>query len=150
MSYSVKEILSDVTDIHIKAEESPGGALRLCEGNTLFFPGPRAPESEAEIACEKEIWKRVSPISRSEFTVEVGDVIFRAQRSAQAIDGIWYRLRKMSDVAPTLQTIPTRFHEAIERILMHQNLSSGGLVLICGAPVPGKRQRPLPCSFQGF
>jgi len=44
----------------------------------------------------------------------------------------------MSDVAPTLETVPSRFIDPIEKILMQPSLSGGGLILICGAPGSGK------------
>jgi twitching motility protein PilT len=60
---------------------------------------------------------------------------FRGHRQ-QSIDGEFLILRQMPLVLPDLVTLG--LPEAIQYILMHQELNRGGLVLICGEPGNGK------------
>lgn len=135
---AIKALFAEISDLHIRSIEAPSGGLSICEDSVLVFPGPRPLQNSLEHNVAHRLLEQLAPVTRHEFTITFEGVTFRVQRSAQAIDGIWFRLRKMSDVAPTLETLPSRMPDPIEKILLQKQLSSGGIILVCGAPGSGK------------
>jgi len=55
----IKQVLADVTDLHIKTVETADGGLELCEDGVLFFPGPRSPQTEDEFACVSILLEKI-------------------------------------------------------------------------------------------
>ncbi|MCX8016322.1 MAG: GspE family protein [Rhodocyclaceae bacterium] len=131
--------LLQLSDVHLRAVESPEG-LKLDEDGSLLFPGPRQVHSEEERVLLRRLFGLVSCSHRREFSVRLQQplAIFRVQRVETAVDGVWFRLRRSSTVAPTLQTLPSRLPAYIEQMLLSSSLCGGGLILVCGQPGSGK------------
>lgn len=132
---------SRISDIHLHAKPDRSGVLRLDEKGSLIFPGPRPFQGGAEYHLLSTLFDLVSPVERREFSIRIQEpfeAIYRVQRVNAAVDGVWFRLRSTSLVVPTLQTLPSRLPSYIERLLMSEDISRGGLILVAGQPGAGK------------
>lgn len=116
------------TDIHILAADP---------AKSLLFPGPRPIESE-DLEIAKAIIEAAEPITRDDFMVQVLGDFWRGRRDRRAVDGMWLRMRRMSKVAPTLDTLPSPLPKGIKAALMSPSLTRGGLVHVAGGPGCGK------------
>jgi Tfp pilus assembly pilus retraction ATPase PilT len=116
------------TDLHIKVKEP---------GKSLVFPGPRVIEGE-DLTMAHAIIDKAEAISRDDFMVDIGGVFWRGRRDRHAVDGMWLRMRRMADTAPSLDALPSPLPNAIKKVLLSRNLSQGGLVLVTGGPGCGK------------
>jgi len=129
------------SDIHIHAKPAKGGDLALDIAGSLLFPGPRRVEGASEESLLGHLFDLVAPNERREFSLRVHDpieAIYRVQRVDAAVDGVWFRLRSTSLVVPTLKSLSSRLPTHIEQMLLSDNLSRGGLVLVSGQPGSGK------------
>lgn len=128
-----------ISDVHLRAIESAGG-LSLDLRGSLIFPGPRGCSGPEEEDLLRKLFEMVRASHRREFSIKLQEplAIFRVQRSEASIDGIWFRLRRSSTQAPTLQTLPSRLPAYIEEMLLSPALSSGGIVMVTGQPGSGK------------
>lgn len=70
-----------------------------------------------------------------EFVVRVNNRTYRGHR-INSIQGFIYALRRLPDTVPSLDKLG--MDAAIRQILLHKNLSRGGLVLVCGETGQGK------------
>jgi len=133
--------VSAFSDIHIHAKPVKGGDLVLDLAGSLLFPGPRKIEGADEELMVQHLFDLVVPNERREFSLRVQEpieAIYRVQRVDAAVDGVWFRLRSTSLVVPTLRTLPSRLPVHVEQMLVSENLSRGGLVLVSGQPGSGK------------
>lgn len=133
--------MNQFSDIHIHAKPMVDRALVLDVDGSLFFPGPRRAMNEQEEQVLLRLFTQVSAVERREFSIRVRDpvdAVYRVQRVDVAVDGVWFRMRSTSLVAPTLMTLPSRLPVHIEQMLTSENLSRGGLVLVAGQPGAGK------------
>lgn len=119
---------SGITDLHV-CDGSPG--------KSMVFPGPRlAPaELQQDIAT---LLSRCRASSKSDFMITLNGEFFRVRQETRAVDGTWYRLRRMPADPPSLDTLPTALPPGIKRLLLSPRLRAGGLVYIVGAPGQGK------------
>lgn len=124
--------LSGISDIHIHAR---GGAPDMA--HSLVFPGPRPPQV-GEAAFITRLFEACLAIERKDFLVEVDGTFFRGYRDEYAIDGLWFRLRRMADEPPTLDTLPSPLPAHIRQALLSPDISRGGLIYVCGGPGSGK------------
>src|ERR1035437_5980908 len=85
--------MTDVTDIHLKAD----GILE-----SLVFPGPcRIDETFMQEA--EQLLARCNSFSKPDFMVSLNGCFWRGRKDAQAVDGVWFRLRKMPANPPALE-----------------------------------------------
>jgi len=121
-------MLSNITDLHLKADSLEG---------SLSFPGP-APLSERLREFAKEMLARCNAFRKDDFMLSLDGTFWRGRRDSQAVDGIWYRLRRMPSDPPSLSNLPSPLPSQVKAMLMSQKLRNGGLIYICGAPGNGK------------
>lgn len=117
-----------ITDIHIKADAPQ---------DSIAFPGPRSITSE-ELPLVLALLARIEGITRPDFGIAVDGVNWRGRFDSRAIDGHWYRLRRMAAATPTLDSLPSPMPGAVHNILMSPGYHKGGLIYIAGAPGSGK------------
>lgn len=107
---------------------------------SLLFPGPARIDDRPELVRLAndllEACKRMK--DEADFSVVHAGIWWRGHWDRRTVDGIWLRLRKQPSVAPKLDTLDIRMPKAIEDILLHPDLSRGGLVLITGGTGCGK------------
>lgn len=133
--------LAAISDVHIHARPIKGGELVLDLAGSLLFPGPRRVVTGDETQMVRTLFDLVSVVERREFSVRVEspfEAIYRVQRVDVAVDGVWFRMRSTSLAVPTLSTLPSRLPAHIEQMILSENLSSGGLILVAGQPGSGK------------
>jgi Tfp pilus assembly pilus retraction ATPase PilT len=116
------------TDLHIKIKDPK---------KSLVFPGPRVIE-DVDLEMAKAIIEKAEGIPRDDFMVDVDGVFWRGRRDRHAVDGMWLRMRRMADTAPSLDTLPSPLPGAIKAVLLSRHLSRGGLVHVTGGPGCGK------------
>lgn len=123
-----QSILLELTDVHIKRDEP---------ARSIAYPGPRPlpPQAPHEMqplldACEAS--------SLDDFTIDIAGTTWRGRRDRQAVDGIWYRLRRMPVQAPTLDSLPSSLFPVHREMLLSPSLLGGGLIYVCGAAGSGK------------
>lgn len=121
-------VFGNITDIHL-CEERPE--------DSMVFPGPRkiAPELIVEV---ESLITRCRVFDKDDFMVTMNGDFYRGRREKRAIDGGWFRLRRMPPDPPTLDNLPSKLPPPLKRMLMSPRLSQGGLVYIVGAPAQGK------------
>ena len=117
-----------VTDLHIKAGEPE---------RSLAYPGPREITPE-EVMLTKALLAQIEKVDREDFMIESGGAFWRGRRDSRAVDGTWYRMRRMADEAPCLNTLPSPLREAIKHTLLSPHMTRGALVIITGGPGCGK------------
>lgn len=117
-----------ITDIHIKQSEPD---------KSIVYPGPR-PIAPEEVQMVRAFLVELEQVSRDDFMVNLGGVFWRGRRDFLAVDGLWFRLRRMAEKAPSLDSLPSPMPTAIKNILMSNQLSRGGLIHVAGGPGCGK------------
>lgn len=124
--------LTDVTDIHLSVSQPE---------TSVIFPGPyRVPPEMLDQVhsllnlCKSQQESRV----RDDFMVAYNDFRFRGRLCQRALDGVWFRLRKLQQDTPFLDNLPSPLAPALVKLLVSPSLSRGGLVLIAGSPGSGK------------
>lgn len=70
-----------------------------------------------------------------EFVVRVNERSYRGHR-IETVEGYFYALRRMPISVPSLSDL--EFEPALRKVLLSENLSKGGLVIICGETGQGK------------
>lgn len=127
------------TDIHVKVagDVHHDGPVDIDIEGSLLYPG-----AHAAVRAQADMLYRLVHACRShrkaEFNVQVDKVFFRVFRDDYAVDGTWYRFRRMADEAPTLDTLRLPLHRTYKAALMSEDLQRGGLVLVVGKPGSGK------------
>lgn len=129
--------MDGITDIHIKTSKNSDGHLVLDLPASLIFPGP-ANACDEHASLLQGLLLLCEATDRVDFMIKHHEVFYRGRRDAQAIDGLWYRLRKMAQTPPTLETLPTPIHETICSALLAPELCRGGLIYVTGGPGSGK------------
>ena len=122
--------VDDLSDIHIKQNEP--------ERSIAYRDGSPQPVREDELVLVHELLKKVSEIDRADFMVENDGTFWRGRKDKQAVDGTWFRLRKMQPKPPNLGALPSPMAAPYKAVLMSSQLQRGGLVHIAGAPGSGK------------
>lgn len=130
--------IRDITDIHIKTKTANEGEIEVDFEKTLVFPGPqKLPNNIHEYISN--LFKKIKVnFKREYFMLELDNIFWRGQRDDCTVDGIWFRLRKSSEDAPTLKTTPSAFPKPYQHILMNPALTKGGIILVTGGPGSGK------------
>lgn len=121
-------VFGSISDIHL-CEERPE--------NSMIFPGPRrlSPETMPQVEA---LITRCRAFDKQDFMVTMNGEFFRGRHEVRAVDGCWYRLRRMPPQPPTLDSLPTKLPAPLKRLLLSPRLSQGGLVYVVGAPAQGK------------
>lgn len=119
-----------VSDIHIK-ESHPERSIAYWDGT------PRLVSAD-ELQLVHALLAKVKENDRLDFMVENDGTFWRGRRDKQAVDGTWFRLRKMQSKPPTLNALPSPMAAPYRSVLMSSQLLRGGLVHIAGAPGAGK------------
>lgn len=132
----LQRMLEGITDVHIKTEIVDRD-LRLDRSGSLLYPGALCPDERFDSAMQ-ELLGKCRAIPREDFMVELGGVFFRGFRDTNAVDGTWFRLRKMAESPPQLDTLPSPMPLPIRAALLDPSLQRGGLILIAGGPGCGK------------
>jgi twitching motility protein PilT len=117
-----------LTDLHIKFDEPH---------KSLAYPGPRL-VGAAERDTVQGLMAKLTAIDRDDFMIDLEGVFWRGRRDARAVDGKWYRLRRMAGAPPLLDALPLPMNKALVECLLSPVLAKGGLVYVCGAPGSGK------------
>jgi Tfp pilus assembly pilus retraction ATPase PilT len=133
-------LLEKITDIHIKVLVLDSGEIDVDYGTTLIFPNIRPPETEEEKNICHALLKScvANNYKTDDFLVVHRGTMFRCRRDRFAIDGEWYRLRRLTQAPPSLDSLPTPLPGHIVSALMSSDLCGGGLVLVVGGPGSGK------------
>jgi twitching motility protein PilT len=120
-------------------------ALSVSDSTKSFcFPGPAAIPSQFRDYCSALLSRcqemRKDRPEREDFSVAYQDIVWRAHFDKDAIDGEWFRLRRMPKNAPHLGEggLPSRQPPALVKVLLHPELRRGGLLFVCGATGSGK------------
>lgn len=116
------------SDIHLCLDEME---------RSIAFPGP-VPAFELGEQDVRDLAARCVQLDRDDFLVQHGTQFFRGRRDKRAVDGTWFRLRRMVRPAPKLESLPSPLQPAIVRMLLSEQLKSGGIVYVVGAPASGK------------
>jgi twitching motility protein PilT len=119
----------EFTDIHIKESDL---------SQTLVYPGPRRVD-DSLLPLIEQLYERCKRFDRLDFMVQADQFFFRGRKDTNAVDGVWYRLRRMPPDPPSLETLPSPIPEWLHRTLMSPSLTrGGGLIYVCGSPGSGK------------
>lgn len=114
--------------------------IHLCEGNlgeSMVFPGPlRA--TEAILSYADALLVRCKACGKADFMITFDGLFFRGRKETRAVDGVWYHLRKMPSIPPSLDTLPSRLPPILTKMLMTPRLREGGLIYVIGPPGAGK------------
>lgn len=121
-------MLGAYTDIHLKTSA-------LAE--SLVFPGPQ-PLPAARLDEAQALLRHCEGMAVDDFTVTVDGITWRGRRDRHAVDGLWYRLRRMPAKAPELDGLPSPLSAVQRDMLLSPQLRDGGLIYICGAAGSGK------------
>ncbi|WP_051303329.1 ATPase, T2SS/T4P/T4SS family [Comamonas composti] len=121
-------MLQELTDLHLKTS-------RLEE--SIVFPGPR-PLPEAYGAEVRLLLHACEKMALDDFTIQLQGVTWRGRRDRHAVDGLWYRLRRMPMQAPQLESLPSPLPPMCRSMLLSPALLDGGLIYICGSAGSGK------------
>ncbi|CAN5766958.1 ATPase, T2SS/T4P/T4SS family [soil metagenome] len=121
-------VFGNISDIHL-CEERPG--------DSMVFPGPCkiSPDLWGELEV---LITRCRSFDKEDFMVTMNGEFYRGRHEKRAVDGGWYRLRRMPPDPPTLDKLPSKIPVHLKRLLLSPRLSQGGLVYIVGAPAQGK------------
>jgi Tfp pilus assembly pilus retraction ATPase PilT len=111
---------------------------------SICFPGPCEIPAEFQdysvaLLAHCQTIRGANP-DRADFAVSHRDIVWRAHFDQDAIDGEWYRLRRMPKSAPHLgeEGLPSKLPASIVRVLLQPELRAGGLLFICGPTGSGK------------
>jgi len=126
-----------LTDIHILTHQASDGSTRLELEKSLLFPGGHNAQEVHRELLEK-LLEACLLDSRDDFMVDLDGAFYRVRRDRFVVDGIWYRLRRMSDEPPRLDSLPSALPGPICEALMNHELLKGGLVVVVGGPGCGK------------
>lgn len=127
---------SGISDIHIHTV-SNGASVVADVAGSLVYPGPRS-ATEQQAPLIQALCEKCLAVGRSDFMIEEGGHFYRGRRDSRAVDGLWFRLRRMADVAPNLEELPTPMAAILKSTLLAEQLTKGGLVFITGGPGCGK------------
>jgi Tfp pilus assembly pilus retraction ATPase PilT len=137
---SIVRDIDNITDIHIKTVQNSGTDhqnLELDPENSLIFPGPTYAGLENQkllaglLSCCKQV-------DRDDFMVRYQDNFYRGRRDTRAVDGIWFRMRKLAKTPPDLDNLPSPMPPQIIAALLSRALCKGGLIYVTGGPGSGK------------
>lgn len=129
--------MDQITDIHIKTCKASDGHLSLDLDASLIFPGA-VNAGEEHVQLLQSLLPLCAATDRPDFMIKHQGQFYRGRRDAQAVDGLWFRLRKMRQTPPTLQALPSPIHESICSALLAADLCRGGLIYVTGGPGCGK------------
>lgn len=118
--------------------------------SSLIFPGPLLP-SEHHRDLINELVKKIRQSKQSDFFNPTPNkpsfwisitnpfkAVFRVEQSTGAVDGQWFRLRHTLQERPSLDSLAAKIPKSIQEKLLSSELSSGGLIIVCGPPGAGK------------
>ncbi|MDM7322190.1 MAG: ATPase, T2SS/T4P/T4SS family [Gammaproteobacteria bacterium] len=120
--------LDSITDIHLFSQDL---------GQSLLFPGPIR-EDNSLLPTLERLLARASSAHKKDFMLSYDGYFFRGRVESNAVDGVWYSLRRIPSHPPTLEATPTPLPHFLRAALLSPILSSGGLVYITGSPGSGK------------
>jgi Tfp pilus assembly pilus retraction ATPase PilT len=125
-----------ITDIHVHTKDVQGDVVADI-ATSLIYPGPKA-ASETHRSLIEALCRKCLAVGRSDFMIEEGGHFYRGRRDTRAVDGLWFRLRRMADVAPNLDELPTPMAAILKNTLLAEQLTKGGLIFVTGGPGCGK------------
>lgn len=124
------------TDIHIRTKVV-SGVISVDVTGSLFYPGPvNSTANDTDFLTA--LLESCKGIGKPDFMIDHEAVFYRVRRDENAVDGIWYRLRRMADIPPKLETLPSPLPQQVQESLLSPVLLKGGLILITGGPGSGK------------
>lgn len=124
------------TDIHVHVREGAEPADVDVSGSLLFPGAVSATEEHASLL--RDMAAAAKQHKKADFMVKVDDVFFRVRRDDYAVDGTWYRFRRMAAAAPELESLRLKHPQLMRDALLAGELTSGGLIMIAGSPGSGK------------
>lgn len=117
-----------LSDLHIKEKEPE---------KSIAYPGPR-PVDASEMPLVLSLLELLKDGTRLNFIIEKDGVFWRGRHDKQAVDGTWFRLRRMAEKTPHLNELPSPMPSIIKDILLSNSIGRGGLIHIAGGPGCGK------------
>lgn len=125
-----------ISDIHIHTKSNGASVVADVPGS-LVYPGPRS-ATDQQAPLIQALCEKCLAVGRSDFMIEEGGHFYRGRRDSRAVDGLWFRLRRMADVAPNLDELPTPMAAILKNTLLAEQLTKGGLIFVTGGPGCGK------------
>jgi type II secretory ATPase GspE/PulE/Tfp pilus assembly ATPase PilB-like protein len=110
---------------------------RDAPARSVAFPGPVVLDAAQQITAEA-LLARCEAFPQDDFTFQHEGTTWRARRDRFAVDGLWYRLRRLANAPPRLDALPSPMAPRIAEMLMSARLREGGLIYITGAAGSGK------------
>lgn len=114
--------------------------IHLCEArpeDSIIFPGPRKVKSDL-IPDLDALIARCRAFGKGDFMVTMNGEFFRGRHETRAVDGGWFRLRRMPSDPPQLDKLPSKLPAPLTRLLLSPRLNQGGLIYVVGSPAQGK------------
>ena len=119
-----------ITDWYLPSEDPISGFL---------YPGPAAIRDHPRLydlaASLLKLSMEKTQAGFEEFVVRTHNRSYRGHR-IDTVGGFFYALRRLPETIATLEQLGVE--PGLAQLLLHPNLSKGGLILICGEPGQGK------------
>lgn len=116
--------------------------LALCAGQverSYFMPGPSKVSDHPELMpFVRELLDHCKSFTVEDFMVEHNQRFWRGHWDNTVVDGQWVRLRKSPSTRPSFDGLPSPLPASMVDVLMHKDLTKGGLVLVMGQTGCGK------------
>lgn len=121
-------VFEGVTDVHINVANL---------NQSVLFPGPRRAQEDA-MGAIRLLAAACDRVAKTDFMIWESGICWRGRRDELAVDGTWFRLRRMPPLAPSLESLPSPLPAGLVTMLLMPSLSRGGLIYFVGAPGSGK------------
>jgi twitching motility protein PilT len=126
----IEDALDQITDFYLPSSNAMDGFFYPKASKIRNYPFLYEFVSELLEGCHQ----RLRPDS-DEFVVRVRGRSFRGHK-IDTIEQPYFALRRMPKTVPSLESLG--LDPAVRQVLLHESLSKGGLVLICGETGQGK------------
>jgi twitching motility protein PilT len=120
--------MSQFSDVHLNV---------AVPDDSLVFPGPRRLPPDF-LSQAYALIRECEDANHDDFTCNVGGITWRGRRDRNTVDGLWYRLRRMPEKAPTLDSLPSPLPPMVAKMLLSKALIGGGLIYVSGSAGSGK------------
>lgn len=118
--------------------------FHICESHpetSQIYPGPRPIDGlndPENFMLAFELLELCRTHTDDQFLLFHNGFFYRVQRDPGPIDGTYFRVRRIQEDAPRLQTLATPLPPYLPELLLNKELQRGGLILIVGGTGQGK------------